>query len=81
MPMGLYLSTDFLVSCVCTVGADIDIKNMIGRKFAEDPPSSEPNLNKFGNHYRLVLSGYTCPSCTEQILTFEKNDKVKKINE
>ena len=42
-------------------------------KFEEEEPSpSKPNLNEFGDHYRLALSGHTCPRCKEQTLTFEE---------
>ncbi len=113
-------STDFFVPCVCMECANIDSKNIVGKRFIrcsscqkkmsllgevseelfpeesgfiyhhmiadledikiveigdfeeEEPLPSKPNLDEFGDHYRLALSGHTCPRCREQTLTFEE---------
>ena len=44
----------------------------IGDLEEEEPLPSKPNLDEFGDHYRLALSGHTCPRCKEQTLTFEQ---------
>ena len=42
------------------------------------PSQSKANINVFGNPYRLVLSGHTCPICNDHTLSFSIDDYVNK---